>query len=305
MGYLTVRAALEKEPRPVKRVYREFVRIVGPRSAAEVVVSIVAICIFNASFTSFKAMIGVLNPFHLDPLFARIDQALHGGVHPWEITHSIVTSAGGTFVVDTLYASWVLVLWGFLIWNVLRLRNPTARQQYLLAYVLCWGVMGSLFAYLLSSAGPCYYAPITGQEDIFAPLMDRLYRMDEELVAYGGWQEIRALDGQEWLWSHYTENRINAGAGISAMPSLHVSFAVLFVLSAWQVSRAFGAIMAGYGVVLLFGSVHLGWHYAIDGYLAIPVAMAIWWFSGWVVGRLSPYRYRSPIESQEPGRSVS
>jgi hypothetical protein len=115
MTYLTIRAALEKEPRPVKRVYREFVRIVGLRSAAGVVVSSVAICIFNASFTSFKAMIGVLNPFHLDPLFARIDQVLHGGVQPWEITHAIVTTAEGTFVVDTLYASWVLVLWGFLI----------------------------------------------------------------------------------------------------------------------------------------------------------------------------------------------
>jgi hypothetical protein len=285
--YLTIRTGLEKEPRPVKRVYLEFGRIVGLKGAAEVIVSIVAISIFNACFTSFKAMIGVLNPFHLDPLLARIDQAFHGGIPPWEITHSIVTSLGGTFVVDTLYASWVLVLWGFLIWNVLRLRNPVARQQFLLAYVLSWGVMGSLLAYVLSSAGPCYYGPVTGLEDIYAPLMERLHKMDEGLAAYGKWYAIKALDGQEWLWSHYTAAKVKAGAGISAMPSMHVSFAVLFALSAWQVSRVFGIIMAAYAFFVLFGSVLLGWHYAIDGYLAIPLSMGVWWFSGCVASRFS------------------
>jgi hypothetical protein len=34
--------------------------------------------------------------------------------------------------------------------------------------------------------------------------------------------------------------------------------------------------------MILVGSVHLGWHYAIDGYAAIIGTWAIWW----IVGRL-------------------
>ena len=40
-----------------------------------------------------------------------------------------------------------------------------------------------------------------------------------------------------------------------------------------------------YGAVILVGSVHLGWHYAVDGYAGIVMAMVAWWLAGPIVAR--------------------
>ncbi|MGX5841475.1 hypothetical protein ACWGTI_12205 [Mesorhizobium sp. ArgA1] len=31
---------------------------------------------------------------------------------------------------------------------------------------------------------------------------------------------------------------------------------------------------------MFFGSIHLGWHYAVDGIVGIAAALAIWWGCG-------------------------
>jgi hypothetical protein len=36
-------------------------------------------------------------------------------------------------------------------------------------------------------------------------------------------------------------------------------------------------------VLMLLGSIHLGWHYAIDGYAGIAGAVAMWWACGRLV----------------------
>jgi hypothetical protein len=42
---------------------------------------------------------------------------------------------------------------------------------------------------------------------------------------------------------------------------------------------------AGFCAVILFGSVHLGWHYAVDGYFSIIATVAIWKIVGWALSR--------------------
>ena len=51
---------------------------------------------------------------------------------------------------------------------------------------------------------------------------------------------------------------------------------VLFALLGWRTSRWLGWLFTAYACVILIGSVHLGWHYAVDGYLSIAGALAIW-----------------------------
>jgi hypothetical protein len=46
----------------------------------------------------------------------------------------------------------------------------------------------------------------------------------------------------------------------------------------------FGALLA----VVLVGSVHLGWHYAVDSYAAIVVTVPIWLIAGWAARRIAP-----------------
>ena len=64
------------------------------------------------------------------------------------------------------------------------------------------------------------------------------------------------------------------------MPSMHVSVAFLFALFGWHVSRWLGIVATIYCVVILLGSVHLGYHYAVDGYVAIVATFIIWITAG-------------------------
>lgn len=283
-AFLIWKAARDREPHPLSAVAHQFVQVVNVRTASEVLLPIVALTVFTASFTTFKTMIGEINPFHLDQELASLDKAFHFGIHPWRLTHALVDTPKGAFWIDGVYSTWVVVIEGYLFWQITRVHRPYQRRQFLVAYALCWALLGSLAAYLMSSAGPCYFGKVAGGEDVYAPLMERLEMMDAELANYGGIFELRALNGQAWLWETFTQAEVAPAAGISAMPSLHVALATLLALSAWQVNRVIGIAMTFYAAAILFGSVHLGWHYAIDGYAAIIGAVLIWRLSGWMVG---------------------
>jgi hypothetical protein len=44
-----------------------------------------------------------------------------------------------------------------------------------------------------------------------------------------------------------------------------------------------GYLFAVYSVFIVLGSVHLGWHYAIDSYASLITTPLLWMFSGFVV----------------------
>ncbi|GGE38777.1 hypothetical protein GCM10007276_15110 [Agaricicola taiwanensis] len=72
----------------------------------------------------------------------------------------------------------------------------------------------------------------------------------------------------------------NIVAGISAMPSLHNATSLLFALTAWRMDKRLGAAMYVVSAVMFLGSVHLGWHYAVDAYLGWAMTGLAWWISG-------------------------
>ena len=53
----------------------------------------------------------------------------------------------------------------------------------------------------------------------------------------------------------------------------------------WQVGRAIGIGFTIYALVILTGSVHLGWHYAVDGYVSAAAVLLLWVASGPVLRR--------------------
>ena len=73
---------------------------------------------------------------------------------------------------------------------------------------------------------------------------------------------------QDILWKDYASGALDVGNGISAMPSLHVGGATLCALLGCRTNKRLGIALSAYAVILMIGSVHLGWHYAIDGYVA-------------------------------------
>lgn len=235
--------------------------------------------LFASAFTYLKASILVVSPETVDVALARLDRAVHGGIDPWRLLHPILGHHAVTSAIDVAYQYWlpfVVLAW---LWQAFSLRDRRLRQRFFISFVLCWILLGTIAAHLLPSAGPCYYEQLTGGGD-FAPLMDYLRQVHPS-------DPLIAPRAQEFLWKTYQENLLTIGAGISAMPSMHVSFAFLISILGWKTDRRLGVILWAYAIVVLAGSVHLGWHYAIDGYLAIAGTAFVWWLTGWLQGRWS------------------
>ncbi len=228
-----------------------------------------------STFTYFKFVIPYIRPFDLDPLFAEWDWVLHGGHHPWTLLQYLLGHPYVTAVVNFIYQLWLFVTWGVLLWQCFSLARPRLRMRYLITFVLLWVLLGNLAATLLSSAGPVYYGRVTGLPDPFAPLMAYLHQASTVV-----W--LPALHVQDMLWQFYADRSLGIGVGISAMPSLHIAASFSFVLLGFAINRWLGIGFAAFCAMILVGSVHLGWHYAIDGYVAIVATWAIWW----IVGRL-------------------
>lgn len=233
--------------------------------------------IFFSLFTSAKNMIPIIDPFSWDPAFAKLDAWLHFGRQPWEWLQLILGFAAVTFVISVFYKLWFLIKFLVMYWQAFSLKRPALREQFFIALLGIWIVNGTVLATLLSSAGPCYFGDLyPGMADPYAGLMDYLYATAKEVPVYD-------LFVQEYLWHAHEGRTMVMFSGISAMPSMHVSLAFLFLLLGWQYGRVQKVFFTVFLILTMIGSVHLGWHYAADGYLSILTTLPVWWLAGKIV----------------------
>jgi len=243
-----------RSPQRVRRILT-IERIAG----ALLVVAVVAP--FQSTFQSLKAAIP---DFSWDSWLSRVDIAIHGRP-PWTLWHPTDTALG---VVAGFYSAWLLMVFAFVIW-VSWTRFRILRAQALVSAALLWIVGGTIAAWLLASAGPCYYGRVVQGPDPYAQMAGRISRMP--LLVNG-------LQRQLW---RLRENKAHAPfAGISAMPSMHVGMAVLVAVAAWRRSKVAGVVCWAYAAVIQVGSVVLAWHYAIDGYVAAVIVAVCWFAAG-------------------------
>ncbi len=243
------------------------------RLAAALVV-IILLPLFFSVFTSWKALIPVVHPFAWDVAFFEWDRLLHGGIDPWQLLQPVLGFPLVTSALNFLYQCWLFIIYGMLVWQAFSVADHRLRMQFFISFVLVWALVGNLAAVLLSSAGPVYFARVTGLEDPYLPLMTYLSSAGEVMPVW-------ALGIQEELWKAYALGDDMLGEGISAMPSMHVATAVLFALVTWRAHRKLGIVFTLYAAVVMIGSVHLAWHYALDGYIGALLAYGIWRAAGW------------------------
>ncbi len=240
-------------------------RSIPRRSFIEMLVPVLVIPAFLASHTTFKALLPHLTAYDADPLLALIDGAL--GFQPWQLTHWLFGPLA-TVILDRIYLAWFFVSTATLF-AVMFLPSLAAQKgQVLLTFVICWIVLGVGLALLVPSVGPCFYGKIYPGADPFAPLMAELQAISDD------GHYLNALRAQAKLWGDHANDTVGFGSGLSAMPSMHISVAVITGL----VLRRLGIAWLGALWVLLIwiGSIHLGWHYASDGIVAALVTLVVW-----------------------------
>ncbi len=232
---------------------------------------------FCSTFGSLKQAISTIKPFCWDHVLMQWDRRLHGGWHPWQLLQPVFGVPAITCLINLFYNLWFFVTFTVVVWQAWG-EKPLVRMQFLWSFVITWSVLGSVMATLFSSAGPCYYHRITNQPDPYAPLIQYLRAVQD---VYPVW----ALTAQERLWTAYQAGGTHLVGGISAMPSMHVATATLLALAGWRANRWLGIGLSAFAAIILIGSIHLCWHYAMDGYFSIPAALMIWWLCGWSVRR--------------------
>lgn len=300
-----VAAAIRREQgRPLASAWRwlraEFLR--ADRLLGGVIV-LALLPVFAWNFGFLEALIPVLNKFSWDQTFADWDRWLHLGRAPWEWLQPVLGFPIVTALLSFAYAAWFFVLYAVNVAQAFLRRDPLIRMQYLLCSVLIWIVIGNVLGTVLSSAGPEYFGRVTGLDDPFRPLMDYLHRANEIWPVY-------TVGLQERMWRLYLVN----GAGgmingnVSAMPSLHVATAFSFYLVARAMHPWLGKVLGVFVAITLIATIHLAWHYAIDGYAGVLGTLALWYACGrllhWpVVGRLLwGARHEAMVAQVQAGR---
>ncbi|SBS29722.1 hypothetical protein MAQ5080_01482 [Marinomonas aquimarina] len=268
-------ATLDKRPltKLLSLIAKPFIH--WPESLNFILLSL-SIALILSIYTSIKSFLPEIVPFYLDPVLVEIDKTLFFGVHPWEITHMLFPDALTSSLISLMYSIWFFVISTFLIVCMIKVDLKEKRLQIILSFMLCWILIGNLSAIVFSSVGPCFYGLTYPGEDPYHELMTILNTQNERLEAQGSPFKIWSLFIQDLLWEHYSSDIRDIGSGISALPSMHVSITYLMSTSVYSINKKLGILSWIYTVIILIGSVHLGWHYAFDGFVAIFFTAAIW-----------------------------
>lgn len=293
IGYFFVLLA-NREPRPL-RAYWQWVILPIKHwdETINIVLLTVAISVTLSIYTTLKAQIPSLVPFYADPWLAKIDYAIHFNHMPWEITHKLFSSPIAGATINFFYNVWFFIMWLFLVTFLCLVSRPQLRLQVLLTFCLVWIINGNLAATMLSSVGPCYYNQLYPELDTFNQLFLSLNKQNDWLLTNNNFFNIWALKTQDDLWQSYLTATNGLGDGISAMPSIHLSIATLIAFALSHCHKYLKWLGWLYVGIIEVGSVHLGWHYAVDGYLSIVLTCLLWFsVNKWIIKRTN---HQSPL----------
>lgn len=228
------------------------------------------------AFADMKPLIPLINPYSWDESFMRLDRLVHFGQDPWRLLDPILGHPLVTQWVNYAYNIWFIVMFSFWIGAAWSLKTHDAHKtakgwerQFLVSFILCWIVGGMILATIFSSMGPAFY-------DLVDPINNPYAAQMAGLAAVHETHPLWAVDSHAMLRGAYLNPAPGQLSGISAMPSIHNATSTLFMLAAYRINKKFGHLMLAFLTCIILGSVHLAWHYAVDAYLGIIIAIILW-----------------------------
>jgi len=246
------------------RYFNPKARIVMAKGAPMLAVAIVLLPFFS----KMKAAIPLFNDYTWDDAFARWDQGIFFGYDAWEVLQPVLGYPIVTAFLALLYQLWFLLLYPGVLFFAFARIDHTIRRQFFLSYVLSWTLIGGLMATMLASVGPCFVGPMLGDT-----------RFDDQMAYLNAANEhypIMTLKVQDMLLEWYASAQNGLGSGITAMPSMHCAIAFLYWIAMRRISARWGAFFGVFFFITWASSVHLAYHYAVDGLVSL-IAVAILW----------------------------
>jgi len=234
-------------------------------SPAVVIGGILASLLIMLTFRVHDAWKSTLTDYTWDATLRTWDLRLHG-TDPWRILDPLLSPV--TQAIDQIYFGWYYVLVGAMAWQAWNPDRRT-RTRFFVTMALMFVLLGTVVAHWMASGGPVFYGGLVPGPNPYTPLI-------ASLTAAHAANPLWAVDLQRLVWDNYVEGNHAFWITMSAMPSMHVAIAVLFACAGWATRRWLGLLFTGFALLIQVGSVHLGWHYAVDGYFAAVVVIALW-----------------------------
>lgn len=252
-----VKLANTKADRPIPTVIAK----IKPRLPILAIPALV-LPLFLSGYTAAKSSISTMVGFRYDRLFADVDAAIFG-TDPWQITHAFIGPLG-TLLIEFFYVPvWIAVL-AYSKAMVGVFAAPRFALTFYTATLLTWLIGGFVMAYLLTAAGPAF-TDLNGMEWRFVEIR-------ASLLSIAG-VDSPFISGPAYLMDGIGKDAYAAG-GISAMPSMHIAACTLYCLAA-RGTRWFIPALAFLAIIFV-GSIHSGYHYAVDAPVAVSIAYVCW-----------------------------
>lgn len=244
-------------------------RFEARRAALDLAAFLRALAAFLAilvAYTNLKSRVLLLHPTLYDRELARVDAWIHfagGDLLAWVLER--------TADPDRMHALGLLYFYAWLglaiPFAIAFARGGGRAARRILAALGLVYVAGAVLYVALPAVGPAFFERARWSHLAGSPT----WIVQERMLA-----QLRAVAADPG-------NGIVPFSGLAAFPSLHLATIFLGVLAAWRWSRWLLVALVPFSLAVAWSAVAWGWHYAVDFYPGVALAVGGWWLSGrWV-----------------------